>query len=412
MSELKIRQKATVFEATQERISYVFDHFAKVYVSFSGGKDSTVMLHMVMDEARKRDRKIGVLIIDLEAQYLATMSHVASMLERYKEHAEVFWVCLPISLRNAVSHYAPNWVCWDPDKREAWVRELPTHPGVISDHGFFPFFQAGMEFEEFDVLFGVWYAQGQDTAGLIGIRCDESLNRFRAITSKSKEMYRGKRWTTKIAENLFNVYPIYDWRTSDVWIYHAKNRDRQWNRVYDLMHLAGLTPHQMRICQPYGFDQKKGLWLYHLLEPQSWFKVVARVNGANTGALYVQESGNVSGNRKIALPPGHTWQSFCNLLLGSLPKPTRDHYLRKFKGFIAGWRGRGYVDGIPDEAPRVLETKQWAPSWRRLCKVLLRNDWWCKGLGLTQPKSKAYERYMEIMRERRLQREAAREEIA
>ena len=51
---------------------------------------------------------------------------------------------------------------------------------------------------------------------------------------------------------------------------------------------------------------------------------------------------------------------------------------------------------IPDEAPKVLEDQQWAPSYRRLCKVLLRNDWWCKGLGLTQPKSEAYDRYLKM----------------
>ncbi|MCP4760844.1 MAG: DUF3440 domain-containing protein, partial [archaeon] len=38
----------------------------------------------------------------------------------------------------------------------------------------------------------------------------------------------------------------------------------------------------------------------------------------------------------------------------------------------------------------------WAPSWRRMCKVLLRNDYWCKGLGMTQPKSKAYGDYLQI----------------
>jgi len=76
-------------------------------------------------------------------------------------------------------------------------------------------------------------------------------------------------------------------------------------------------------------------------------------------------------------------------------------YAKRFRVFIKGWKGRGYHDGIPDEAPKTLEDKQWAPSYRRLCKVLLRNDHWCKGLGLTQPKSAAYERYMAIAKERR-----------
>ena len=170
--------------------------------------------------------------------------------------------------------------------------------------------------------------------------------------------------------------------------------------------MAGVPLSDQRLCQPFGDDQRKGLWLYHILEPQTWYKLIARVNGANTGALYVEERGNVSGYDKISLPPGHTWQSFCNLLLRSLPKPTREHYLFRFKKFINGWHKRGY-DVIPDEAPPELEAKSWAPSWRRMCKVLLRNDWWCHGLGYAQPKSEAYERFKAMRKARRLAKEVA-----
>ena len=400
MSTLKQYSTINVLDAARKRIRYSFDNFDRIYVSFSGGKDSTVMLHLVMEEAIVRNREVGILIIDLEAQYTVTMDHVRSMLDLYADYSDPYWVCLPMLLRNAVSQYQPRWCCWDPGAQEGWVRPIPDHPAVKSDVGYFPFFQPKMEFEEFMVLFGLWYGRGEDTAAFVGIRCDESLNRFRTIASKSKQTYGSARFTTLVEDSLYNVYPIYDWKTADIWIYHAKT-GKPWNRLYDMMHLAGLTIHQMRICQPYGDDQRRGLWLYHLIEPQSWFRVVARVNGANSGALYINETGNVNGYNRIALPPGHTWRSFCNLLLKSLPESTRKHYIAKFKSFIRGWKGRGYVDGIPDEAPRSLEVKHWAPSWRRLCKVLLRNDWWCKGIGLTQPKSKAYERYLEIIRERK-----------
>lgn len=150
----------------------------------------------------------------------------------------------------------------------------------------------------------------------------------------------------------------------------------------------------LRLCQITGLAD-------HLIEPQTWGRVVARVNGANSGALYIEEKGNVTGYNKISKPAGHTWKSFCQLLLATMPDVTREHYLARFRGWMKGWQARGYRDGIPDEAPRALEKKYWAPSWRRLCKVLLRNDWWCKGLGLTQPKSAAYERYLTIRREKR-----------
>jgi predicted phosphoadenosine phosphosulfate sulfurtransferase len=83
--KVKQYQKESVLEATRKRISYVFDHFEKKYISFSGGKDSTVMLHLVMNEAKKRNEKVGVLIIDLEAQYNDTIKHIESIIDFYKD---------------------------------------------------------------------------------------------------------------------------------------------------------------------------------------------------------------------------------------------------------------------------------------------------------------------------------------
>ena len=388
-----------VYDAAQERIKYAFDNFERVYISFSGGKDSSVMFHLVMMEAVKRNRVVGVLIIDLEAQYAHTIAHGLRMAEKYKENIDLHWVCLPIVLRNAVSNFTPRWCCWEPEAKSIWVREMPEGIKVVSDPATYPFFQPRMEFEEFMVLWGIWYSNGKPTAGFVGIRADESLNRFRTIASAKKEMHGDKRFTTKIHENLYNVYPLYDWRTEDIWRFHAKHPDCEHNPIYDQMHKAGLSIAQMRLCQPYGDDQRRGLWLYHILEPQTWFRVVSRVSGANSGSLYIEETGNITGYNKISKPNGHTWKSFCALLLATLPKQTREHYVERFRGFIKGWNGRGY-ETIPDEAPAVLENKHWAPSYRRLCKVLLRNDWWCKGLGLTQPKSEAYAKYLTIKKEK------------
>jgi len=169
------------------------------------------------------------------------------------------------------------------------------------------------------------------------------------------------------------------------------------------MHRAGLSIHQARICQPYGDDQRKGLWLFHLIEPQTWARVVARINGANQGALYANNTGNILGRIKIDKPEGHTWESFAMLLLGSMPHKTAEHFKNKIAVFLYWWRERGYPDGIPDEADHQLEAKKQAPSWRRVCKALLRNDHWCKGLSFSQHKSGAYERYQKIMDKRRRQ---------
>lgn len=379
---------------SQRRIAEVFDNFESIYLSFSGGKDSTVMLHLVMDEARKRNRKIGILVIDLEAQYEESIRHIESIANIYKDNIDLHWFCGELLLRNAVTNFEPRWVCWDETKKDIWVREKPK---LASDLRRYDFYVPKMEFEEMMNIFGDWYGRGKPTAAFVGIRADESLHRYCAIATwdKKDKMFNNRRWTTKISDSTYNIYPIYDWRTEDIWVYHGKFQDLPYNKIYDKMQMAGVKISQQRLCQPYGDDQRQGLWLYHILEPQTWFKLISRVNGANSGSLYIQENGNMTGYNKITKPDGHTWKSFTNLLLRTMPGKTRNHYRIRFEKFIAGWKRRGY-ETIPDEAPLDLENKQWAPSWRRMSKALLRNDYWCKGLGFSQPKSDAYVKFKEM----------------
>ena len=395
----KTYRNKDVLTAAKDRIKIIFDNFERIYCAFSGGKDSSVTTHLVMDEAIKRKRKVGLMFIDFEAQYTESIRHVKEMFTLYKNHIDPHWICVPMLLRNAVTNFEPRWICWEPAKKELWVRDIPKEAKTQKDYSFSA---ANMEFEEFIIPFGEWYGQGKLTAGFIGIRADESLHRYCAVATWEKKdlMFNDQRWTTKVGDNLFNVYPIYDWKTKDIWRYHAKFPEKPHNKIYDKMYMAGVKISQQRLCQPFGDDQRRGLWLFHILEPETWFKLIARVNGANSGALYIKENGNITGYNKITKPDNHTWKSFCNLLLQTMPKKTRDHYIFRFKKFIYGWNNRGYSI-IPEEVPPVLESKCWAPSWRRLCKVLLRNDYWCKGLGQVQPKSEAYKKFKEIKKQRK-----------
>jgi len=146
------------------------------------------MLHLVMMEAVKRNAIVGVLIIDLEAQYSRTITHLEEMVELYKNNIDLHWICTPLLLRNAVTAYEPRWKCWEENKRDIWVREKPKYASKIN----YPFAVDGLEFEEIIILFGEWYAEGKTCAGFIGIRADESLNRFRTIAVFEKEMLHGK----------------------------------------------------------------------------------------------------------------------------------------------------------------------------------------------------------------------------
>ena len=394
----KISIGIDVLTAAKERTNWTFDTFNKVYLSFSAGKDSTVMLEIAAEIARERGRKIGVLLVDLEGQYKLTISHAIRCFNDYADVIEPYWVAIPIALRNAVSVYEPKWLCWDPEQKANWIRNPPDM--AITDSKFFGLVD-GLEFEEFVPLFGEWYSKGESCACMVGIRSDESLNRYRTIASTSKITKDGKQYTTKVTDNVYNVYPIYDWKTADIWTWHAKNPSLPKNELYERMYQAGVPLGNMRICQPYGDDQRRGLWLFHLIEPETWAKVVMRVNGANSGALYIQESGNINGYHKITKPSNHTWRSFAEIFLSSLPAKTKTHYENKILLYCKWWLSKGYSEGIPDEAPLELEMKRDVPSWRRICKTLLRNDYWCKGLGFTQHKSSAYEKYLDLMKRRR-----------
>lgn len=394
-----------VLTAARRRIAHVFDRFEAIYVSFSGGKDSSAMLHLVMEEAERRERRVGVLFIDWEAQYRLTIEHVRSMFEHYQDLIEPYWVALPLRTTNAVSQFEPEWICWEPGKN--WVRSQDELPGyAITSGDVFDFYTHAMTFEEFVPAFGRWYAQqghtgdgvGRLTAAFVGIRTDESLNRFRTM-ARRKSTFEGLPWTTWLGGgSTYNAYPIYDWQTEDVWTYFGRT-GLPYNALYDRMHQAGLSIHQMRICEPYGDEQRKGLWLFHVIEPETWGKVVARVNGANTGALYATESGNVLGNLKVTKPPGHTWESFAQLLLGTMPEPTAEHYRNKIAVWIR-WYQVNQGRGIADELPGDTGSKD-MPSWRRVCKMLLKNDYWCKTLCFSATKSEAYEAYRKLMKRRR-----------
>lgn len=387
-----------VLTASKERIKWAFDNFEKICISFSGGKDSTVMTHLVMEEAKKRNRKVALLFIDWEIQYKLTIEHVQHIYDMYKDYIIPYWVALPLLTDNACSMYEPEWISWDKAKENLWTRKPPKI--AIIDENYFPFYYYKITFEEFVPLFGEWYGEGKSTACFVGIRTRESLNRYRTLTNKKKNKFEDKMFTTCVTDNVYNVYPIYDWSAEDDWKYFGKTK-KPYNKLYDRFFQAGLTLHQMRVDEPFGDTTRRSLWLYQIIEPETWGKMVLRVNGANSGSLYSRDNGNILGNRSITLPKGHTWQSFSNFLLDTMPKKTAEHYKTKIAVYIKWYMNRGYVDGIPDEVDKQTEKQNDVPSWRRICQTLLRNDYWCKGLGFSPTKQSAYNQYLERMKKKR-----------
>lgn len=399
--------KKNVYDSAIERFEYIFNNYEQVVFSLSAGKDSSITIQLGLEVAEKLGKlPLKAVLIDLEGQYKSTIEHGLELMD--DPRVEPYWICLPLSLRNAVSVYQPQWVCWDPSQKDLWIREIPNRKYVISDQSYFPFFKYGMEFEDFTPKFGEWISKGIKTCFVLGLRGDESINRLKMM--RDGRMNQSLRnWISKSTKNVDMASPIYDWKTEDIWTAVGKY-NLKYNKIYDLMYMAGTPLSECRICQPYGDDQRKGLHLFAKCEPETWFKVVNRVSGANFGAKFVGTSAAGNG-QTIILPNGYNYQSYTLFLLETSPKWLARIYQDRINSWIKYWEENGENDlikmiesrpagkikqeliqfleywknkkigVIPDKAPGCLESKKMAPSWKRICKMILKNDIMAKSLS-------------------------------
>jgi predicted phosphoadenosine phosphosulfate sulfurtransferase len=407
-----------VYDESVNRIRYILDKFERVYVSFSGGKDSGVMLNLMIDELKKNypNRKIGLMVLDNEANYTESLNFMHRIVQNNLDVLEVFWCCLPITLPCTVSSYEIDWQCWGSKDEHRWIRPMSKEKYIVNiDNHNFPFFRENMGYQEFWDEFGEWYSQGKECACLIGIRTHESLNRWRAIVNENKQTHGGHLWTKRNTEHTYNCYPIYDWKTEDIWIANYKF-EWDYNKLYDMFWKAGLSIHQMRVASPFMSESKSSLNLYRIIDPHVWVTLCARVNGANFVATY----GKQLNYHSFKLPKGHTWKSFVKFLLDTLPKKSAVNFKQRFIQSIKYWArvGRGLpektiqelkdnniefklngftahgsktlnrvrIQTLPDHLDMLSCHNSDVASWKRLAITVLKNDHTCKYLGLSPTK--------------------------
>jgi predicted phosphoadenosine phosphosulfate sulfurtransferase len=417
-----------VYDASIERIEYIFNNFNKIYISFSGGKDSGVMINLMLDYMRKNNitKKVGVMILDNEANYNLSLEFMHRIIEANLDLLDVYWCCLPITLPCTVSSYATEWQCWGVNDEKRWISPMPKQKYIVNlKNNPFDFFEENMSYDEFWDKFGEWYSQGEKCACLIGIRCDESLNRFRAIMNDRKEMLDGHHWTKRNGEFVYNCYPIYDWKTRDIWVANARF-EWDYNKLYDIFWKAGLTIAQMRVASPFMSESKSSLNLYRVIDSSIWSTLCARVHGANFVATY----GKQINYNSFQLPEGHTWKSFVKFLLDTLPNEVSENFKMRFIQSFKYWGrvGRGLdgktiselrknnisfkingktahgskekyriiIQSFPDHLDMLKCHNSDVASWKRFAITILKNDHTCKYMGLSPTKSQAI-RQREIM---------------
>lgn len=439
----KIYKEKNVYEATQDRLKIIFNEFDNVLVSFSGGKDSGVLLNSAYEYAKKNDllHKLSVYSMDYEADFEQTHEYLERVFcENNFLGMKKYWLCLPVSAKCAVSMKQTHWTPWDKNKIDLWCRDMPKSKAVINEDNC-PFdFEKGTYGADVRINFTKWFANTYGkTAVLVGIRCDESLNRLAILTSQHRvNMYKQLRYSKKLNKNTYTFYPIYDWTTQDVWIANYKY-EWDYNKIYDLMYKAGVSIHDMRVASPFHQSAIQALHLFRALSPNTWAKMVNRVNGVNFANIY----GNTTamGWKGIKKPEHFTWKEYAEFLLSTMSKDVQDKFNYHIERYEKEWsqKGRGrnpkVIKLLIDEGLEIERTGEiclrckkediyeivkiksdfvdeakndystpfrHCPSWKAICITIMKNDFSLQYMGLARTKKDLEKRKIALQKYKNL----------
>lgn len=300
-----------VVEATRERISWVFDEFENICVSISGGKDSTVMAYMALQEAHKRNRRIGIFFLDEEVVYQSTRDQVRYLMDLYPENTIKLWYQIEFNLTNATSSNETYLKCWEAGKHKLWMR--PREPDSIK----FPNWDTDTQTIrnkdiglDFYATLDNFQRSHPNTAFLIGLRALESPNRWRAVTKNPG--HKGCYWATKREYGSFNFYPLYDWMHWDIWKFIYDNNVR-YSKIYDWQWKKGFAVSDMRVSSLIHEKSFKSLVELPEFEPKTYDKLIKRVEGIQMGNLYGKDDKML---RCRKLPKNYdSWQDYRDFLL-------------------------------------------------------------------------------------------------
>jgi predicted phosphoadenosine phosphosulfate sulfurtransferase len=403
-----------VYEAAQKRLRFIFDEFDNVLVAFSGGKDSGVCLNMCYDYAKETGQlnKLAVYNEDYEAGYPHTFEFIERIFDSMPQ-IKRFWLCLPINAACSVSMHQTSWIPWNPEEKEIWVRKVPSNI-------WFPF-KKGTSGFDLRIIFANEFAKKYGkTAVIIGLRMDESLSRRSIITSSMRvNFYKDKKYSVvNNVSDTVNFYPIYDWKTDDVWIANYKFK-WDYNKLYDLYYRAGLNAPEMRTASPFHAAGQNHLKLYKVICPTMWGKMVSRVNGVNFTCIY---GGTIAmGWKNIKKPLHFTWKQYMEFLLSTLPDDIRKKYETKIEKSKWHWRVQGgarskeFIEHLEKEGvdlirsgkksayckvntdKEIIYINDWfddtnvddfkkAPTYKRACIAIMKNDTQCLFMGFSRTK--------------------------
>lgn len=325
----RIEGSMSVVDAARKRILNAFSNGVKVYMSFSAGKDSLCMAHLVYDlilKGRIEPSQLTVIFIDEEAIYASMEAMALRWHKRFTGLGVDFrWYCLPLKQVSGF-HQLQNdelWITWEPGKEDCWVRQPPPFAIRTSPYLQYP---GQMNYQTFCPLIS------KDGIQLIGVRASESIQRtkYLADLSLEKNGITGKR----------AIYPIYDWRDSDVWLY-IKEHDLDFPDAYIKLYRAGVNRNKLRLSNFFAMDSCAGLRTIAETEPELWQRIEKREPNAYLTLLYWDSEmfkRNTRKRRSLEGEDGKDYQELVRQILYDDPEkyfstPARRRVAKTYRSF-------------------------------------------------------------------------------
>lgn len=301
MGRTAIRGTEDVLTAVRKRISLLFDIYDNISLSFSGGKDSTALFHLVNTEAIKRNRKFILYFQDQEAEYQGTIDLVEWAMSQ--PNVIPMWYQVPIFMTNAASQQ--QLFLWAWGEGEKWVRE--KHPLAIH--------KIDKKYPKRFHKFNLWVGQNLrklegSCVSIVGLRAEESPDRRFVMFGEDSELF----WLRRKNEP-HKAYPIIDWKYTDVWKYLIEN-NLKYNKIYDKMYMLGGDLRTFRVSNLVHEKAFRCLTDLQELEPETYDKLEERLQGVHTAAIYGKE--NLVYSIKELPENFKTWKEYKDFLLSSI----------------------------------------------------------------------------------------------
>jgi predicted phosphoadenosine phosphosulfate sulfurtransferase len=236
----RVELDINVYEAALKRTREIVQTFDHVFVSFSGGKDSLVALHIVKEVYKELEitEKIKVIFRDEELIPDDVIQFVQDIYHSGEFDFQYF--CIPLRSEKFVLGDKQEYIQWDPNRKH--IREVPEF-AITEWTNVYDQYSSGP--------ITTRYLPGRKCV-ITGIRADESLMRYQGIIAKKNKSFIA----ASKDPDIYMGRIIYDFSEMDIFRY-LYEKEIEYCVTYDAQMFNGEA---LRVSTPIHSEAAKKLY--------------------------------------------------------------------------------------------------------------------------------------------------------